>query len=281
MTYSGPVSVHGGHSGQFCSHARDTLEAIIQAYCRQGYAWVGITEHMPPASKEFVYPEEKRDGWDVVSLMDRFADYMATCRELQKRYADRIRILAGFETEYTRGSLDLAKKLMDRFVPDYIVGSVHHVQDIPFDYDRASYLRATERCGGLNELYISYFDQQYEMIQTLHPQVVGHMDIIRMHDPAYPARLLEPAIWRRIVRNLEAIKSLDLILDFNLRPLSKGEKDPYLSGPILDKAVKLNIDIVPGDDSHGVRDIGSHMSAAIEKLCAAGVRPPWRMPVEN
>ena len=81
MTSPHPVSVHGGHSGQFCSHARDTLEAVIRAYIHQGYPWVGITEHMPPADDAFVYPEEKRSGLNAAALMDRFVDYMTTCRD--------------------------------------------------------------------------------------------------------------------------------------------------------------------------------------------------------
>ena len=50
-----PVSVHGGHSGQFCGHAKNTLEEIVLAYIDKGYPWVGITEHMPPVADAFVY----------------------------------------------------------------------------------------------------------------------------------------------------------------------------------------------------------------------------------
>jgi histidinol-phosphatase (PHP family) len=94
-----PTSIHGGHSGQFCSHASDTLEEIVLAYIDQGYPWVGITEHMPPVSDAFVYPEEQRAGLDAAALGQRFADYMAVCRRLQSSYADRIRIFVGFETD--------------------------------------------------------------------------------------------------------------------------------------------------------------------------------------
>ena len=41
------VSIHGGHSGQYCCHAEDTLEEIVLAYIEHGYTWVGLTEHMP------------------------------------------------------------------------------------------------------------------------------------------------------------------------------------------------------------------------------------------
>ena len=275
-----PVSIHGGHSGQFCGHAKDTLEEIVLAYIDQRYPWVGITEHMPPVSDAFVYPEEKSAGFDAGMLRERFAAYMATCRRLQAKYAGEIRIYVGFETEDCSGSLDVAKALIDTFSPDYVVGSVHHVKDIPFDYSNARYNEAADRCGGLDGLYGAYFDQQYEMIGSMAPRVVGHLDIVRIFDPDYPSRLLKPAIWEKIVRNLKLIKQLNLILDFNLRPLTRGEDEPYLSAPILKKAVELGIDIVPGDDSHGVDTIGAHMHSAITTLQAVGVCTDWRTPVD-
>ncbi|BBO80638.1 putative histidinol-phosphatase [Desulfosarcina ovata subsp. sediminis] len=274
-----PVSVHGGHSGQFCGHASDTLEAIVRTYIRKGYPWVGITEHMPPASDRFLYPEERAVGLDARALKERFADYIGTCRLLQKRYADAIRIFVGFETETTSGSIALVRELIATHSPDYVVGSVHHVDDIPFDSSRTDYETAAAQCGGTDGLYARYFDQQYEMIQALRPEVVGHLDIIRIFDPDYRSRLVKPAIWEKIMRNLELIKKLDLILDFNLRPLTKGADEPYLSTPILKAAGRLGIAVVPGDDSHGVKTIGVHMQTAIRILRLAGVSTNWRKPV--
>jgi histidinol-phosphatase (PHP family) len=273
-----PVSVHGGHSGQFCSHASDTLEAIVLAYIAQGYPWVGITEHMPPVSDDFVYPEEKSAGLNAAAVKSRFDGYMRTGRRLQAKYAHDIRIYVGFETETCSGSLAYAKTLINTYSPDYVVGSVHHVKNIPFDSGKRHYDQAVDGCGGLDGLYGTYFDCQYEMIKTLKPAVVGHLDIIRIFDPDYRRRLVKPAIWEKIVRNLELIRQLNLILDFNLRPLSRGHDEPYLSASILDKARELGIDIVPGDDSHGVADIGAHMSRAIEMLQAAGLATTWRRP---
>ena len=276
-----PVSIHGGHSGQFCGHAKNSLEEIVQVYIAQGYPWVGITEHMPPVSEDFVYPEERSAGLNAKALRTRFADYMSACRRLQAQYAHAIRIYVGFETETCRGSLDFATSLIATFAPDYIVGSVHHVKDIPFDMSKLDYDAAAAACGGVDGLYSAYFDDQYDMIQTLKPRVVGHLDIIRIHDSDYRRRLLKPLIWEKIVRNLKLIRQLELILDFNLRPLSRGEAEPYLAAPILSKAHELGIAVVPGDDSHGVKDIGKHMDHAIEILQITGLGTSWAKPVRD
>jgi histidinol-phosphatase (PHP family) len=143
------------------------------------------------------------------------------------------------------------------------------------------YREAADRCGGLDGLYAAYFDQQFEMLQTLKPRVVGHLDLIRIFDPEYGARLVKPHIWEKILRNLKWVAKLGLILDFNLRPLSRGEKEPYLSPPILKQAIDMKIDVVPGDDSHGVYTIGTHISTAIEMLQKAGAPTDWRKPADR
>ena len=276
-----PVSVHGGHSGQFCSHAHDTLEAIVLAYIAKGYPWVGISEHMPPVSSDFIYPDENAAGMDMFALRARFVEYMRTCRRLQAMYRNDIRIFVGFESENCSGSIAYTQVLARTFHPDYIVGSAHHVKDIAFDYSKTHYHAACDRCGGIEGLYLNYFDEQYELIRALSPQVVGHFDIVRIHDPDYRSRLASPPVWEKIVRNLALIKQLDLILDFNLRPLARGESEPYLSAPILNQAHAMGIDIVPGDDSHGVETIDAHMPTAIDMLQTAGVSTSWRTPVDR
>ncbi len=97
------VSVHGGHSGQFCHHATDSLEEIIQLYIAKKFPWVGITEHSPAISEELLYPDQKAAGLTPEFLLNRFSDYMQECRRLQKKYHSEIRIFAAMEIETYSG----------------------------------------------------------------------------------------------------------------------------------------------------------------------------------
>ncbi len=272
------VSVHGGHSGQFCGHAHGTLEEIVQAYIAAGFSWVGISEHMPPLEERFIYPEEKEAGLSVEHLHHRFARYIDECRRLQKKYQNALRIFAAMETETYRGSAALVRDLVEEFQPDYLVGSVHHVDDMPFDSSPEDYDRVAEALGGYDRLYCRYFDQQYEMLVSLKPAVVGHFDIIRLYDPQYKKRLLKKEIVGRIERNLDFISAHNLILDFNLRSLSKGADEPYVSASILEKARRRGIAVVPGDDSHGVETIGRYIDEAALLLSKAGFSGKWQQP---
>jgi len=279
--HPGFVSVHGGHSGEFCCHALDSLEDIVKAYIQKGFIWVGITEHMPPVADAFMYPDERAAGWDAGRLYDRFAAYIESVRELKARYAGNLDIYVGFETELTTRALPFTRQLIKKFKPDYMVGSLHHVDDISFDFSQADYLRAVDTLGGYDNLYMRYFDQQYELIDALNPAVVGHFDLIRIYDGHYKARLANPEIALKIDRNLKLIADRGLILDFNLAALSKGMDEPYISAGILKKARDMGIAVVPGDDSHSVDSVGRHMEKGIELLTEMGFSTAWKRPVSN
>lgn len=272
------VSVHGGHSGDFCNHARDGLDAVVETYVRKGFRWVGITEHMPPVSDRFLYPEEMAAGLDAAAIRARFERYIHTCRELQRRYEADIRIFVGMETEAYTGALNYAEQLIKEFRPDYWVGSVHHVADIPIDGTAELYREAAAAVGGIDRLYCDYFDRQLEMIRRLTPAVVGHFDLIRIFDDDYPARLEKPEITARITRNLDLIRELGLILDFNVRALAKGASEPYVSTPILRMAIDRGIAVVPGDDSHGVDTVGQNLDEGMAILKQMGADTRWRRP---
>lgn len=272
------VSVHGGHSGQFCNHAQDTLEAVVQAYIEKDFAWVGLTDHMPPSDDAYLYPEERALGLTAAAMAERFGRYMAEARRLQALYADRIEILVGFETEDTPGSLELARRLIAEYAPDYIVGGVHHIETIPFDYSPEAYRRAADSCGGLEGLYCAYFDRQLQLIEALKPQVVAHFDLIRIFDTAYRRQIMLPEVQKRIRRNLEAIRDLGLILDFNVAALKKGAFEPYVCQPILLQARYLRIAAVPGDDSHGVAQVGLHLDQGMAILQRMGFDTNWPKP---
>jgi histidinol-phosphatase (PHP family) len=273
------VSIHGGHSGEFCCHATDTLEEIVAAYAGKGFHWAGITEHIPPIDDRYLYPEEIKAGFNTKTLHKRFDRFITSCRHLQRKYIDKIQIYVGLETEYFQGSIPYIKDLMQRYEPDYIVGSVHHVDDIGFDYSEKIYTQAINAAGGIEALYCDYFDAQYQLIVELLPPVVGHFDLIRIYDPDYKQHLKLPKVREKVRRNLELIRRLNLIMDVNARAITKGAMEPYPTQSILEQAVKLGIPLVPGDDSHGIDTVGLNIDKIIKVLTKVGADTNWRHPV--
>ena len=48
---------HHSHSGQFCGHAENTLEEVVQTAIDKRMKVFAMTEHMPRGEEDF-YPEE-------------------------------------------------------------------------------------------------------------------------------------------------------------------------------------------------------------------------------
>ena len=48
---------HHSHSGQFCGHAANTLEEVVQAAVSKQLDLYALTEHMPREEQD-LYPEE-------------------------------------------------------------------------------------------------------------------------------------------------------------------------------------------------------------------------------
>jgi len=272
------VSVHGGHSGEFCLHAKDRLEDMIKRYIELGFTWVGITEHLPAWKDEFMYPDEIAANLTPKKMLKTFDSYIKECNRLKQKYDSKIRIFTAFEIETCSGYDAFVPEMIKRFKPDYIVGSVHHVNDLGFDISRSQYLETAEKSGGMDALYERYFDLQYEMLMTINPAVAGHFDLIRLFDVDYGLRIKKPCIWQKIVRNLECIRRQDIVMDYNLRALTKGAEEPYISAPILKLAGEMGIRVVPGEDSHSVADIGKNMERGIKTLDDLGFTTSFEPP---
>lgn len=273
------ISLHGGHSGEFCCHGSGTLEEVILSYLDRGFSRVGITEHIPPPDDRYLYPDEIAAGFDTEALGRRFGRFAARGRELREKYTPRISILIGFETEAWTGYEPAVRKLVSAFRPDYLVGSIHHIEDISFDHSPSEYQAAVEKAGGIDELYCRYFDLQLEMIERLRPGVVGHLDLVRIHDPGWRNRLEKPEIAGRILRNLERMASLSLILDCNCRLLPEGG-ETYPAREILIRARRLGVAVVPGDDSHSPDQAGQGIREGILLLKELGFPTDWPLPRE-
>ena len=125
-----------------------------------------------------------------------------------------------------------------------------------------------EECGGWDELCIAYFDQLTDLIQTLEPEIVGHLDLVRRfrgNDVEF-----SPRVMRRAERTLDAARSVGAALEVNAAPVRRGFGPVYPSPQLLRRAREMNVFVTLGDDSHGPEDVGRGLEASRNAIAAAG-----------
>lgn len=257
------ISYHGAHSGEFCEHAKvSTLEEVVLRYIELGFKNFGITEHQPREKACFLYPEEIQKNINTEHLFSTFDSYIKKARELQYKYKDKAEILLGFETEVCdENAFNLIRGLKEKYHVDYVVGSVHHVKGIPIDISQESYNLAIQKVGSIEELYLKYYDSQYELIKEIKPEIIGHFDLIKLFslDFKISERILES-----IKRNIKLAVENGCIFEVNSRAFYKNLREPYPSDMVLKLIAEYGGMVTLGDDSHGVEQVGANLQKAFK-----------------
>lgn len=263
-------SYHGGHSGQFCRHAKGDLESVVKRAIEVGFTHYGLSEHIARYRQQDLFPDEQ--DLTPEDLAKTFEAYVVQARELRERYADRIDLLVGFETERLPPG-DWAQRMQgtrERLQIDYIVGSVHDVDGHVIDFKGEQTRAIAEQIGGMEELQVRYFDALAELVTTLRPEVVGHVDLIRKFDgeqPQFGARA-----WRHLQRTLDAVQAAGSVLDVNAATRRRGLGPVYPLPEILTRALHMGIGVTLGDDGHGAHDVGVGLDACMQAIAQAGYR---------
>lgn len=261
------ISLHGGHSGEFCEHAEGTLRSVVEAAVAAGLTTFGLSEHAPRSEDRFLYPSERQKGFNVERLQSDFDAYAAEAKALAQEFSGRIEILAGFEAEVvpTVSYADQMLAIREKYALEYTVGSVHYVDEIQIDGTMEEFHAAVAESGGIESLAVRYYDAVAEMVAGLRPEVVGHLDLIRRNAPA-AADLQTAAIAAAADRALEAVKESGAILDLNTAGWRKGLGNPYPAPWLVKRANELGIGFCFGDDSHGPAQVGDGIDRAREYL---------------
>lgn len=261
-------SYHGGHSGQFCAHAKGSLEDVVLAAIRRGFTHYGLSEHCPRDFPEHLYPDELELG--TSGLQQRFDDYMAEARRLQIKYDGQIELLVGFETERlpSDGWARRMQELRTRYQADFIVGSVHDVEGHWIDFNPETTAKAAEAVGGLEALQCKYFAALTELVVTLKPEIVGHLDLVRKFDG--PGAHFGPAAIKAATTTLEAVRSVGAVLDVNPGAARRGYSPVYPLPKLLNLAQQMNVGVTLGDDGHGAHDVGSGLHDCMAAIAEAG-----------
>ena len=271
-TQAWKVSLHGGHSGESCDHAQGTLRQILDAALTFGYDTFGVSEHAPRLGEPFLYANEVEQGWTVEKLVEDFERYARGLPSLVEEFRGRLSVLRGFEAEVvpTDSYVEVMQEYRRRFNFDYMVGSVHYVDEISIDGESQDFEKALESRSGLERLAVRYYDTVSEMVESLRPEVVGHLDLIKLHGRRF-GTLDSPTVRRAGESTLEVIREQGCILDVNTAGYRKGLGAPYPAPWLVKRARSLGIGFCFGDDSHSPADVGSGLDDARSYLLENGV----------
>ena len=174
----------------------------------------------------------------IGELVQQFQRFLDEAHRLKNVYASQITLLVGLETEYiSSADLDALDKLLKENAGriQYIVGSVHHVNGVPIDFDLPTFQRAVDSLAShTHEVFLeTYFDAQFAVMQQFRPEIIGHFDLCRLYQP--DLRILDfPSVRAKVERNICFAVSYGALFEVNAAAFRKGWASAYPSSDIVE-----------------------------------------------
>ena len=240
------------HSHSHYCDGKEPIELHLQAAIDKGFYAFGCSSHAPvDFENSWSMPFEKR------------GEYVAEIRRLQQKYDGQLRVYAGLEVDYIPGRVGPHSSYIQEMDLDYTIGSVHFVD--AFDHGYPWCIDGTHQVfldglqaiwnGDVEAAVRRYYELIRQMVQEECPDVVGHMDKIKMQNEG--GKLFsEDADWYReaVKETLSVIQEVGVIVEVNTRGIYKKKvEDAYPSPWVLAEMHKLDIPICLNSDSHHPR----------------------------
>lgn len=260
------------HSHSHYCDGKGSPEQQVQGALAQGLRAFGFSSHCP-------VPFENQ--WSMKA--ERLEEYLAETRALQAKYEGQIELYVGLEVDFIPDMVGPSHFSM----LDYCVGSVHYVglnqfgQPWEIDGSSVEFLECLDTVygGDIRVVIQKYYGIIRQMVETDPPQVVGHLDKIKMHNAA---RHLfdESESWylAEVEQTLQAIAKAGITTEINTRGNYKRGLELYPSPWIINRMKELNIPICINSDSHRPEEITASFALAYQAAKTAGyeeVRILW------
>ncbi|MDP4291535.1 MAG: histidinol-phosphatase, partial [Bacteroidota bacterium] len=261
---------HHTHSC-FCDGSADPEEYVKEAI-RLGFSTLGFSSHAPvPFKNTFALKEERRQ------------EYRQVIRALQAKYAGQIEIYLGLEIDFIPGLTREFEFLRNDTGLDFVIGGIHLVKKEDGDgglwyIDGPNYQTYDI---GLKEVFHddirqgvkAYYQTLCTMITTQKPDIIAHMDKIKMHNGGRFFREDEPWYIALVDEALEVISRSECIVEINSRGIYKKRcPDLYPSLAILKKLNRMNVPITFSSDAHAPGELNLELDSAISIALEAGYR---------
>lgn len=236
---------------------KDAIAMGMDEICFTDHVDYGIKEDWD-CGKEIVY----RDGEPMANV--DYPRYEAEIRRLREKYGRKITIRMGMEFGMQMHTIPKFQALYDRYPFDFVILSVHQVEDKEF------WTRDFQAGRSQKQYNERYYEEMLNLVTHYHDySVLGHMDLIVRYDEAgvYPFENIRPLAEKILRKVIDDGKGIEVNTSYHRYGL--GDSTP--SKDILRLYRDLGGRIVTiGSDSHKKEHLGAYVDEAKGLLRSLG-----------
>lgn len=245
---------------------------------KKGMSHLGFSGHSPVP-----FPNHFAIAYDEVQ------PYCNEILRLKKEYADRISVSLGMEFDYIPIIMENLPQLAKNYGLEYYIAAVHMVAN-PDEFDPedenadlwfidGSKIEAYDQGlqnifhGDIRKGVRAFFEQSIAMVEKGKPDVIGHIDKIKMNNKERYFREDEKWYQDLFMQTLETVKQHDVICEINTRGIYRNRHpDFYPSLSSWKTLHEMKIPVTFSADAHQPEEVDALFDEVIEGLKNAGYR---------
>ena len=238
-----------------CHHAEGSPESYVDAALSAGLTHFGMSDHAPVMPEPF-------DDWRMLS--SDLPGYFDLIKRARTHAAGRLEVRAGLECDWLPGCEAWIENLAGQFPWDYLIGSVHYLED--WDFDNPKWLGRWAD-SDVEQVWSHYWKTYAEMAASGLFDILAHPDLVKKfsYRPTGDlARYYEPVI--------EVIAESGKAIELNTAGWHKPCAEAYPEPEFLRLACSVGIPLVISSDAHSPEEVGRDFDLAREIARSAGYR---------
>lgn len=239
-----------------CGHGEGTVAECVSAAHANEVGVLAFAEHLP-------LPDDFPRARDYSMSADELPDYVEEVRTAALE-SDDVRVLLGFEVDWTPSQVDLLTHVLEAFPVDVVLGSVHMLDGWAFDDPE---LVRTWDDRDIDVVWSSYFDEIIAAARSGMFDVMAHPDLVKKfgHLPS-----ISPEA--HYERAAEAFADAGVAIEASSAGLRKPCAEIYPARGFVEACFRHRVPVTIGSDAHAPAEVGSGFDAVRDLLLGVGYR---------
>lgn len=259
------------HTHTKYSDGNEEMNNYCQKAIELGFHSLGFSDHAPVKfdNSFSIHPNQLQAYFEDVEKM-------------KQKYQGKLNVFLSLEADYIPGYTFDFDEFRSQAQMDYIIGSIHLV------YNREN-KKVWFIDGGSQEVWdqglesifngdikagvCSFYEQNMEMIETQKPDILGHLDKIKMHNKERLFSIKEKWYRDLVESCLVSAKRQDVVIEINSRGIYKGRcQELFPSLKIALKAQDMGVPLMLNSDAHTPEELEGAYDIALKNLIESGIK---------
>ncbi len=231
------------HIHTIFSDGKADHHTMLQAAEAVGLREIGFSDHLTPFDT----------AWSIkrTQLHEMAAGVESVCHK-----SPSVTVKLGAEVDFIPGREAELCTLIDELPLDYVIGSVHFMDDWNFDTRSDDYANKD-----IDAIYNQYFLLVQDAARSGLFDVMGHVDLIKKFG-VYPNFPLHEVY----EKTASIFKQSGVVVELNTSGLTKPCKEIYPSYTFLQELKRQKVPVTLGSDAHRPEAVGQYFGHAVSLL---------------